>query len=137
MKKALCTTADQDECKEPATQNREGEVIIPCLPSKIKEESQMNCLKPITLTGYVVRFVDLRKPNARNVQEEVFALDRDTLAALALLGLNLADFIEAKYARGGYHVTGVERIHGLRAAEIDLCMLWEMAEPAGKEAEAV
>ena len=35
----------------------------------------MNCLKPITLTGYVVRFVDLRKPNTRKVQEEIFALD--------------------------------------------------------------
>lgn len=97
----------------------------------------MNCLKPITLTGYVVRFVDLRKPNTRKVQEEIFALDKDTLAALALLGLNVAGFIEAKYARGGYHVTGMERIHGLRAAEIDLCMLWEIAEPAGKGAEAV
>lgn len=97
----------------------------------------MNCLKPITLTGYVVRFVDLRKPNTRKVQEEIFALDKDTLAALALLGLNVAGFIEAKYAHGGYHVTGMERIHGLRAAEIDLCMLWEIAEPAGKGAEAV
>lgn len=137
MKKAPCTTANQAKVQRARHPKREGKVIIPCLPSKIKEESQMNCLKPITLTGYVVRFVDLREPKPRKIQEETFALDRDTLAALALLGLDVADFIEAKYARGGYHVTGVERIHGLRAAEIDLCMLWEMAEPAGKEAEAV
>ena len=137
MKKAPCTNADQAKVQRARHPNREGKVIIPCLPSKIKEESRMNCLKPITLTGYVVRFVDLREAKPRKVQEETFALDKDTLAALALLGLDVADFIEAKYSRGGYHVTGLERIHGRRTVGLDLSKLWHMAEPAGKEAEAV
>ncbi len=90
----------------------------------------MNCIKTITLTGYTVRFVDLREPKPRTVREEVYTLDKDALAAQGLLGLNAADFIAARYERGGYHVMSVERIPARRIVTIDLCKLWSDAAPA-------
>lgn len=52
----------------------------------------MNCTKKITITGYRVRYADLREPKPRTIREEVYALDKDCMDALALLGLNAADF---------------------------------------------
>lgn len=93
----------------------------------------MNCTKTITLTGYRVRYVDLREPKPRTIREEVYTLDKDGLDALALMGLNVADFITARYERGGYHVTSVERITPKRVIMLDLCQLWTEAAPPATE----
>lgn len=91
----------------------------------------MNCLKKLILTGYRVRYVDLREPKPRPIREEVYALDKDGVDALALLGQNVADFITARYERGGYHVTGVERLMPRHTVTLDLSKLWEYAAMEG------
>lgn len=89
----------------------------------------MNCTKQISMTGYLVRHVDLREPKPRTVHEGLYVMDKDALAALGLLGLNVADFITARYQRGGYHVIGIAPAKPKRVAEIDLCQLWEQSAP--------
>lgn len=97
----------------------------------------MNCTKKITITGYRVRYADLREPKPRAIHEEVYPLDKDALAALNLLGLDVADFITARYERGGYHVTSVERIAPKRIVSVDLRQLWNEAEPPATDGEGV
>lgn len=97
----------------------------------------MNCTKTIPLTGYLVRYVDLREPKPRTVKEEVYTVDKDSLDALDLLGLNVADFITTRYERSGYHVVSVERIQRKRVAVLDLRRFWDREEAAttGKEVD--
>ena len=45
------------------------------------------------------------------------------------MGLNVLDFITARYERGGYHVISVERIPKKRTAEINLLKVWQCATP--------
>ena len=90
----------------------------------------MNNSKRITLTGYLVKYADLRKPKPRTVREGVYLLEKEDTDGLGILGLNVADFITARYERCGYHVTSVERIRGKRVASVDLRQLWE---DAGKD----
>ena len=40
------------------------------------------------MTGYLVRYVDLREPKPHSTHEDVYVLDKDALAALGLMGLN-------------------------------------------------
>lgn len=82
----------------------------------------MNCTKQIILTGYRVRYVDLRAPKPRPTQESVHVLDREYVDALNLMGINPADFIEQRFTRGGYHVLSVERLPKRRSA-VDLLQL--------------
>lgn len=90
----------------------------------------MTCTKLISMTAFLVRYVDLREAKPRKVVvEDVYVMDKDTLAALTALGLNVADFITARYERGGYHVIGVERIRHKRTAEINLLKFWQNAAP--------
>lgn len=93
----------------------------------------MTCTKRITITGYLVRYVDLREPKPRTIHEDVYTLDKDGLDALGLLGLNAADFITSRYERGGYHVISAERINHKRVAVIDLGQFWEQTAPAATE----
>lgn len=93
----------------------------------------MNCTKQLSMTGYLVRYVDLREPKPRTVHESVYVMDKDALAALGLLGLNVADFITARYQRGGYHVISVERIQQKRTAEINLLKVWQCTAPTATE----
>lgn len=86
----------------------------------------MNCTKRITITGYKVCYTDLREPRPRNIREEVYIVDKEYGAALALLGLDVADMIAARYERGGFHVVGVERLQG-RTVTLNLSQLWEAA----------
>lgn len=95
----------------------------------------MNCTKQIVMAGYLTRYVDLREPKPRTAHESVYVIDKDALAALGLLGLNVADFITARYERGGYHVISVERIPQKRTAEINLLKVWQCAA-ATEEQEA-
>lgn len=76
------------------------------------------------------------KPKPRTIHEEVYTLDKDGVDALALLGLNVADFITARYERGGYHVVSVERITPKRVVNLDLHQLWESAGQNLQEAPA-
>lgn len=87
----------------------------------------MNCTKKITITGYLVKYADLREAKPRTIHEDVYTLDKDGADALALMGLNVADFITARYERGGYHVTSIERIPHKRIASLDLRKLWAAA----------
>ena len=89
----------------------------------------MTCTKQISMTGYLVRYVDLREAKPRSTHKDVYVLDKDALAALGLLGLNVADFITARYERGGYYVIGIAPAKPKRVAEIDLCQLWEQSAP--------
>lgn len=89
----------------------------------------MNCTKSVTLIGYIVRYVDLREAKPRTTYHGVYVLEKDSIEALNQLGLNTADFITARYERGGYHVIGVERIPKKRTAEFDLLKVWQAAEP--------
>ena len=88
----------------------------------------MTCTKRISMTGYLVRHVDLREAKPRSVKEDVYVLDKDALAALGLLGLNVVDFITTRYEHGGYHVIGIEPIKPKRVSEVDLCQLWRASE---------
>lgn len=98
----------------------------------------MTCTKRISMTGYLVRYVDLREQKPRSTHEDVYVLDKDALAALGLMGLNVLDFITTRFERGGYHVTSVERIPQKRTAEMDLLKFWQCAAPtASGEMEAV
>ncbi len=96
----------------------------------------MNYTKYLTITGYTVKFVDLREPKPRAIQEEVYTLDREALEALAMVGVNVADFIEERYARGGYHVNSVERIPARRMVPVNLGKLWDAAAPATAKGDA-
>ena len=97
----------------------------------------MTCTKQISMTGYLVRYVDLREPKPHSTHEDVYVLDKDALAALGLMGLNVLDFITARYERGGYHVIGIAPAKPKRVAEIDLRQLWEQsAQSATVEKEA-
>lgn len=89
----------------------------------------MTCTKQISMTGYLVRYVDLREAKPRAAHESVYVIDKDALAALGLLGLNVADFITARYERGGNHVIGVECVPNNRAVEINLLKFWQNASP--------
>lgn len=96
----------------------------------------MNCIKKMTLTGYNVQYVDLREPKPRTIREEVYAADRDWLEAVALLGMNVADTIKARYERGGYKALSVDRIAGKRLTSIDLGELWKDAESSAPTLES-
>ena len=89
----------------------------------------MNCTKQISMTGYLVRHVDLREAKPRSVNEDVYVMEKGALSALSLLGLSVTEFIAARYERGGYHVISVERIPKRRTAEINLLKVWQCAHP--------
>ena len=93
----------------------------------------MNCTKQISMTGYLVRHVDLREPKPRTVHEGLYVMDKDALAALGLLGLNVLDYITSRYEHGGYHVIGIAPAKPKRVAEVDLCQLWEQSAPTATE----
>lgn len=87
----------------------------------------MNCTKQITMTGYKVRYADLRQPKPRPILKAVHVMDREYVDALNRLGANPADYIEERFTRGGFHVIGVERLPK-RVAAVDLLQLWGATE---------
>lgn len=89
----------------------------------------MTCAKQISLTGYLVRHVDLREAKPRSVKEDVYVMEKGALSALGQLGLSVTEFIAARYERGGYHVISVERIPKKRTAEINLLKVWQCTTP--------
>lgn len=87
----------------------------------------MKCFRKLTLTGYTVKYVDLREPKPRAVYEEVYTVDGDTKGSFDKLGLNLTDYIRDRYERGGYVCCSIERIKARRQVDVDLRELWEIA----------
>lgn len=93
----------------------------------------MKCRKEIVLTGYRVQYIDLREPKPRTPQENIHVADRQWLDALALTGQTADGNIRQQYERAGYKVFAVDAIKPKRVAEIDLCQLWDEAEPPTTE----
>ena len=89
----------------------------------------MKCRKQLVLTGYRVRFVDLREPKPRTPREEIHVADRQWLDALGIISKNATGIIRDQYAKAGYEVFSVEQIKPKRVAEVDLLQLWNEAEP--------
>ena len=89
----------------------------------------MTCTKLISMTAFLVRYVDLREAKPHCTHEDVYVLDKDALNALEALRMNVADFITARYERGGNHVIGVEGVSNNRAVEINLLKFWQNASP--------
>lgn len=89
----------------------------------------MKCRKKLVLTGYRVQFVDLREPKPRTPQEQIHVADCQWLDAMGLIGHNVADAIKSRYEKGGYKVFSVQPIKPKRVVELDLCQLWNEAEP--------
>lgn len=102
----------------------------------------MKCRKEIVLTGYRVQYIDLREPKPRTPKETVHVMDRQWLDALGLTGQSATGNIRDQYERGGFKVFSVEAIKPKRCIELDLCQLWEAAEPpatgeqAGEEVQS-
>ena len=84
--------------------------------------------RQISLTGYRVQFADMREPKPRTVQEELFVIDSETVAALILVGQGIPEYIRARYERGGFHVCTCEKIPGRRQIPLDLQQLWSSQE---------
>ena len=96
----------------------------------------MNSTNQIILTGYRVRYVDLRAPKPRSVKETVCVLSADQMDALGLLGQNPVAEIEHRFERTGYHVIAVEK-RGKRVIYLDLAQLWNDVKNGDAPAEEV
>ena len=89
----------------------------------------MTCTKQLVLTGFRVQYIDLREPKPRTPMEEIYVVDSQWTGAMGFLGLNLQDGIKKRYEFGGYHVISIQPLKPKRVAEVDLCQLWQDAEP--------
>lgn len=96
----------------------------------------MKCRKEIVLTGYRVQYIDLQEPKPRTPKEAVHVMDRQWLDALTGEAQSATGNIRDQYEQSGYKVFSVEAIKPKRRVELDLCQLWEAAEPPTTEAPA-
>lgn len=96
----------------------------------------MKCRKEIVLTGYRVQYIDLREPKPRTPKEAIHVAENQWIYAMGLTGQNILVNIQEQYERIGYKVFAVEVIKPKRRVELDLCQLWEAAEPPATEAQA-
>lgn len=88
----------------------------------------MICRKQLVLTGYRVRYVDLRESKPRTVHEEIHVADSEWIDACGVLGVSPPDRIKDWYEVGGYKVIGIEKVKPKRTIVLDLQKLWEQAE---------
>ena len=93
----------------------------------------MKCRKQLVLTGYRVQYVDLREPKPRTPQEKIHVADRRWLDALGVISKNATGIINEQDAKAGYEVFSVEQIKPKRTLWLDLCELWNEAEPPTSE----
>ena len=93
----------------------------------------MKCRKQIILNGYRVQYVDLREPKPRTPKDLIHVADRQWLDAMGLVGRNVADHIKSLYEKEGYKVFAIEPLKPKRVVELDLCQLWNEAEPPAIE----
>jgi len=89
----------------------------------------MICRKQLVLSGYRVQYIDLREPKPRTPKEGVHVVDNQWLYAMGITGNNILAHIQELYELRGYKVFGVEPIKPKRVVELDLCQLWDEAEP--------
>ena len=82
----------------------------------------------VILTGYKVKYVDMREAKPRTVRTETFVLDACTIGALGRTGQAVPDFIRRRYEMGGYLVFSIEREGSRRQATLDLQALWRSAQ---------
>ena len=78
-----------------------------------------NSIKYARLTGYSVEYVDLREAKTREHKYKTMVYDSEMLKALELLGQNVTDHIENRFAKGGYKVIAISKVASVAAA-IDL-----------------
>lgn len=78
-----------------------------------------NSIKHTKLTGYSVEYVDLREAKTREHKFKTMVYDGEMLKALEMLGKNVTDHIEDRFAKGGYKVIAIKKV-GSIAAAIDL-----------------
>lgn len=96
----------------------------------ILEVYSMICRKQLVLTGYRVQYIDLRESKPRTPKEVIQVADSQWLDALSLVGYGgAADNIRQRYERAGYKVISVDSVKPKRVVELDLCQLWDKAEP--------
>ena len=97
----------------------------------------MKCTKEITITGFLVKYVDLREPKPRHTYEEIYTVENDWLEALKLLRLVPADVIRDRYEKIGLKAFRVERITPKRTITLDLNAMWAVSadQNAPKELE--
>ena len=84
----------------------------------------MKSTKRLTLTGYKVEYVDLREPKPRQHHVETVVYDADMIRAGGMLGLNVTDCIEKRFADGGYKVVQIEKAGQKVSAAVDLEYLY-------------
>lgn len=89
-------------------------------------------IKKLTLTGYQVEYVDLREPKPRPHHLETVVYDADMIRAVEMLGLNVTDCIEKRFADGGYKVVQIEKAGQKVSAAVDLEYLYQKAVTEGK-----
>ena len=78
-----------------------------------------NSIKHTRLTGYSVEYVDLREEKVREHKYKTMVYDSEMLKSLELLGQNVTDHIENRFAKGGYKVIAIKKVGSVTAA-IDL-----------------
>ena len=84
----------------------------------------MKSTKRLTLTGYKVEYVVLREPKPRQHHVETVVYDADMIRAVGMLGLNVTDCIEKRFADGGYKVVQIEKAGQKVSAAVDLEYLY-------------
>ena len=84
-------------------------------------------INKLTLTGYLVEYVDLREPKPRPRHMETVVYDADMIRAVEMLGLNVTDCIEKRFAEGGYHVIQIVKAGQKVNAAVDLEYLYQQA----------
>lgn len=82
-----------------------------------------NSIRHTWLTGYSVKYLDLREPKPREPKFKIMVYDCDMLKALEMLGQNVTDHIEARFAKGGYKVLEIKKA-GFTAVGIDMEKLY-------------
>lgn len=95
----------------------------------------MKCEKEIVITAFKVQFVDIRAPRPREVQEEIYCIESDMMAAMGLLHIYAADKIRDIYEKKGYRAFSIERIAQKCVVPLDLRQLYT-EQVAKQEAEA-
>ena len=85
----------------------------------------MNCTKQIVITGFQIKYMDLREPKPRTPKEEIYTVENDWLDAMITLHLDVHDAIRARYERLGYKVFNIGRISPKCVVTLDLNDLWE------------
>ena len=85
----------------------------------------MNCTKQIVITGFQIKYVDLREPKPRTPHEEIYTVESDWLDAMGTLHLDVHEAIRARYERLGYKVFNIGRISPKCVVTLDLNELWD------------